>query len=65
LDGAIAIAERIPSYTEAHAEAQRLIRDWDAQLNPPPPPEPDLQRKFDEGIPIDWDGSVIDNSLDE
>ncbi|OAB58649.1 hypothetical protein AY600_16690 [Phormidium willei BDU 130791] len=65
LEGAIAIAERIPSYTEAHAEAQRLIRDWDAQLNPPPPPEPDLQRKFDEGIPIDWDGSVIDNSLDE
>jgi hypothetical protein len=62
LQGAIAIAERIPSYTEAHAEAQRLIRDWDAQLNPPP--EPDLERKFDEGIPIDWDGSAIDNSSD-
>lgn len=64
LEGAIAIAERIPSYTEAHAEAQRLIRDWDAQLNPPPPPEPDLDRKFDEGIPLDWNRSVIENSLD-
>ncbi len=63
LSAAIEIAERIPRYTEAHSEAQRLIRDWDTQLNPPPAPEPeiDLERKFEDGVPIDWDNSRLND----
>lgn len=34
---AIEIAERIPTYSTAYAEARRLIGQWERQLNPEPP----------------------------
>lgn len=37
---AIAIAEQIPSGTSAYESAQMRLRDWDAQLAPPPAPAP-------------------------
>ncbi|PPT08848.1 hypothetical protein CKA32_002414 [Geitlerinema sp. FC II] len=61
LFGAMSIAERVPSFSEAYPEAQRLIADWDAQLNPPPTPdvtpesnEPKLEedRSFERQIPV-------------
>ncbi|WP_428009598.1 hypothetical protein [Baaleninema sp.] len=69
LFGAISAAERIPSFSDAYPEAQRLIADWDTELNPPPTREvapesnelkPEESSSFDEQIPVREFGRPLD-----